>query len=76
MPEPADTDRQSARAVQLALLATQEDPSDADAWLALGAAYLQAGNARQAIEAYKNCVRRAPNHPKVGECKKSAGITE
>jgi NAD(P)-dependent dehydrogenase (short-subunit alcohol dehydrogenase family) len=32
--------------------------------------------ARQSLEAYRNCVRKAPNHPRVGECKQRAGITD
>jgi CheY-like chemotaxis protein len=71
-----DEAKQRSRAVQAAFLETQEDPTNADAWLHLGAAYLAAGNARQSLEAYRNCVRKAPNHPKVGECKQRAGITD
>jgi len=71
-----DEQKEATRAVQIAFLATQEDPSDADAWLTLGAAYLAAGNARQAVQAYTSCVRKAPNHPKAGECKQRAGITD
>ena len=54
-----EEEKQARAAVQIAFLATQEDPSNADAWLALGAAYLTAGNARQAIQAYTSCVRKA-----------------
>ncbi|MFO0739871.1 MAG: DUF4388 domain-containing protein [Labilithrix sp.] len=75
-PQPVDEGKEAARAVQMAFLATQEDPTNADAWLNLGAAYLAAGNARQSLEAYRNCVRKAPNHPRVGECKQRAGITD
>jgi hypothetical protein len=71
-----DDEKAAARAVQLAFLATQEDPTNADAWLTLGAAYLAAGNARQAMQSYKSCVTKAPNHPRVGECKAKAGITD
>jgi tetratricopeptide (TPR) repeat protein len=36
------------------------DPSDADAWLVLGAAYQQKGDLREARRCYKACVQRAP----------------
>ena len=66
--------QQGTRATQLAFLATQQDPSNADAWLTLGAAYEAQGNRQQAVQAYRSCARKAPAHPRVGECKQLAGI--
>jgi CheY-like chemotaxis protein len=69
-------DRQRTRAVQLAFLATQEDPTNAEAWLTLGAAYEAIGKKPQASESYRSCARRAASHPRVGECKARAGIKD
>lgn len=69
-------EKQGTRAVQLAWLATQQDPSNADAWLTLGAAYEKIGKKQQAIEAYRSCARRAASHPRVSECKQLAGIKD
>ena len=74
-PAPAPTAGEDP-AVQLAFLQTQEDPTNAQAWLNLGNAYMSSGNARASMQAFKNCIRKAPNHPKVGECKKAAGVSE
>lgn len=69
-------EKQGTRAVQLAWLATQQDPSNADAWLTLGAAYERIGKKQQAIDAYRSCARRAASHPRVSECKQLAGIKD
>jgi CheY-like chemotaxis protein len=69
-------EKQGTRAVQLAWLATQQDPANADAWLTLGAAYERIGKKQQAIEAYRSCARRAASHPRVSECKQLAGIKD
>lgn len=76
MPTETDEQKAAARAVQAAVTATEMDPTNADAWLNLGGTYLAAGYARQAIQAYTACVRRAASHPKVGECKQRAGIKD
>lgn len=67
-------EKQGTRAVQLAWLATQQDPGNADAWLTLGAAYEGIGKKQQAIEAYRSCARKAASHPRISECKQLAGI--
>jgi cytochrome c-type biogenesis protein CcmH/NrfG len=69
-------EKQGTRAAQLAFLATQQDPTNADAWLTLGAAYEAMGKKQQAIESYRSCARRAASHPRVSECKQLAGIKE
>lgn len=66
--------QQGTRATQLAFLATQQDPANADAWLTLGAAYEAQGNRQQAVQAYRSCARKATAHPRAGECKQLAGI--
>jgi CheY-like chemotaxis protein len=69
-------EKQGTRAAQLAFLATQQDPGNADAWLTLGAAYEAMGKKQQAIESYRSCARRASAHPRVSECKQLAGIKD
>jgi hypothetical protein len=69
-------EKEGTRAAQLAFLATQEDPGNADAWLTLGAAYEAMGKKQQAIESYRNCARKAQQHPRVSECRQLAGIRE
>ena len=69
-------EKQGTRAAQLAFLATQQDPSNADAWLTLGAAYEAMGKKQQAIESYRSCARKAASHPRVSECKQLAGIKD
>jgi DNA-binding response OmpR family regulator len=56
------------RAAEVARKATAADPSSAEAWLTLGAAYDAAGNRAQARLAYKNCVDNGRG-ARVGECK-------
>jgi Flp pilus assembly protein TadD len=46
-------------AAQLARAAAAQNPQNADAWLILGAAQDQAGNANAANEAYRNCVKNS-----------------
>lgn len=50
-------DRQLA--VDLARQAVAQNPSNADAWLTLGAAYQSAGNGGAAKDAYRSCVKQA-----------------
>jgi len=69
-------EKQGTRAAQLAFLATQQDPGNADAWLTLGAAYEAMGKKQQALESYRSCARKAASHPRVSECKQLAGIKE
>lgn len=69
-------EKQGTRAVQLAWLATQQDPGNAEAWLTLGAAYQNIGKPQQAFEAYRSCARKASAHPRVTECKQLAGIKD
>lgn len=69
-------EKQGTRAAQLAFLATQQDPGNADAWLTLGAAYEAMGKKQQAIESYRSCARKAASHPRVSECKQLAGIKD
>jgi DNA-binding response OmpR family regulator len=58
----------ASRAAEVARRATAADPSNAEAWLTLGAAYDASGNRAQARLAYKNCVDNGRG-PRVGECK-------
>ena len=43
------------------------DPADAEAWLILGAAYQQKGDAKSAARSFKACVDQGKRGPK-GEC--------
>jgi cytochrome c-type biogenesis protein CcmH/NrfG len=65
----------TGKAVRLAHQATQSDPSNAEAWLTLGAAYAAMGQAGNAMNAYRQCAKRASG-PRVSECKALAGIAE
>jgi DNA-binding response OmpR family regulator len=58
----------TARAVELARQATTAAPTDANAWLTLGAAYSAMGNASAARDAYRSCVAHART-PNVSECR-------
>jgi Flp pilus assembly protein TadD len=60
------------RAIELARKATQNDPSNAEAWLTLGAAFDATGSHGQARAAYKTCADRASG-PGVSECKALLG---
>jgi DNA-binding response OmpR family regulator len=57
-----------SRAVEAARHATQIDPSDAEAWLTLGAAYDSAGNHAKSRAAYESCGRQARG-ARVSECR-------
>jgi DNA-binding response OmpR family regulator len=62
----------TSRAAEVARRATAADPSNAEAWLTLGAAYDASGNRAQAHNAYKSCVDSGTG-PRVGECKALLG---
>ncbi len=62
----------AARAADFAKRAVAADPSSAEAWLTLGAAYDAAGNRAQARGAYRSCVDRGKGS-RVGECKALLG---
>jgi Flp pilus assembly protein TadD len=62
----------TSRATELARRATVADPSNAEAWLTLGASYDAAGNRSQARLAYKSCADSGKG-PRVGECKALLG---
>ncbi|WP_394848924.1 response regulator [Pendulispora brunnea] len=57
-----------AAAVELARKAVNGDPSNAEAWLTLGAAYDAMGNHPLARGAYKSCVDNGQG-PRVSECR-------
>lgn len=59
---------ENSEAIDLARLATQTNPVDANAWLTLGAAYEAAGEKSNAIRAYARCVAMASG-PDVAECR-------
>ena len=61
------------KAADLAWRATKRDPSNAEAWLTLGAAYHSLGNKAQAQQAYRSCARQATG-PRVAECRALAGM--
>jgi CheY-like chemotaxis protein len=58
----------TARAIDLARKATSADPSNAEAWLTLGAAYEAAGRASYARGAYQSCVQHGKGE-RVEECR-------
>jgi Flp pilus assembly protein TadD len=60
------------RALALAHQAVLANPSDADAWLILGAACQAAGNEPAAHDAYRSCVSSART-ANVSECRLLAG---
>lgn len=60
-------------AANLAWKATRSDPTNAEAWLTLGAAYHTLGRKADAMNAYRQCARQAQG-PRVAECKALAGI--
>jgi DNA-binding response OmpR family regulator len=62
----------TARAVSLARQAVSGNPSNADAWLTLGAALQASGNGGAARDAYKSCVAQA-HTANVNECRMLAG---
>lgn len=63
----------AARAVELAKKATARDPSNAEAWLTLGAAYQSLGNKGRALGAYRSCAKQATGS-RVSECRALAGL--
>ena len=65
--------RSASRAAELAWKATKRDPSNAEAWLTLGAAYQTLGNKAQAQNAYRSCAKQASG-PRVAECRALAGL--
>jgi hypothetical protein len=60
------------KAVELARQAVSANPSDADAWLTLGAAYQATGDTASARQAYRTCTERAKT-ANVMECRLLAG---
>jgi outer membrane biosynthesis protein TonB len=54
-------------AIAAAKRSVELDPSDAEAWLILGAGYQMQGNASAARAAFSSCVKQATKGPK-GEC--------
>ncbi len=62
----------TARAVELSRQAVAANPSNADAWLTLGAAYQASGNLGAAHDAYRSCVAQA-HTANVSECRFLAG---
>lgn len=66
-------ERAANRAAELALRAVRADPSNAEAWLTLGAAYQAAGKGSAARGAYRQCVTKASG-PRVAECRALAGL--
>jgi Flp pilus assembly protein TadD len=62
----------TARAVSLARQAVSGNPSNADAWLILGAALQASGNGSAARDAYRSCVTQA-HSANVNECRMLAG---
>ena len=61
------------QAASLAWKATRQDPTNAEAWLTLGAAYHSLGNKGQAMQAYRSCAKQA-HGPRVAECRALAGL--
>jgi cytoskeletal protein RodZ len=62
----------TARAVELSRQAVAANPSNADAWLTLGAAYQASGNLGAAKDAYRSCVSQA-HSANVSECRVLSG---
>jgi CheY-like chemotaxis protein len=61
------------RAIVLARQAVANDPSNADAWLTLGAAYQASGDGSAAREAYRRCVTQA-HSANANECRMLSGL--
>ena len=59
-------------AIDAANAAISADPEDAMMYLYLGSAYLNLGNAKEAREAFNECVRKAKTGPKY-ECQQMGG---
>ena len=62
----------AGRAANLALRATKRDPTNAEAWLTLGAA-TPASAASLAQQAFRSCAKQAVG-PRVAECRALAGL--
>jgi hypothetical protein len=60
--------RALADAIVAAKRAVELDPSDAESWLILGAAQIDARRGADAVETFRSCVRLATTGP-VGECR-------
>jgi DNA-binding response OmpR family regulator/Flp pilus assembly protein TadD len=58
----------TGRAMDLARQAVSANPSDANAWLILGAASQASGNLSAAREAYQSCIEKA-HGPNVNDCR-------
>ena len=58
----------AAAASAAAIRSVELDPTDAEAWLILGAAYQLAGNGTEARNAFRSCTKLA-THGGVGECR-------
>ena len=63
----------AGRAADLALRATKRDPTNAEAWLTLGAAYSSLGSKNLAQQAFRSCAKQAVG-PRVAECRALAGM--
>ena len=63
----------AGRAADLALRATKRDPTNAEAWLTLGAAYSSLGSKNLAQQAFRSCAKQAVG-PRVAECRALAGL--
>jgi Flp pilus assembly protein TadD len=48
-----------ALSIELGERAVQLDPTDADSWLVLGAAYMQRGDNKNARRCFSSCVKEA-----------------
>ena len=59
---------QAGGAGEYARRATEKDPSNAEGWLTLGAAYEAAGRHTLAKSAYRSCTERAQGG-RIGECR-------
>jgi tetratricopeptide (TPR) repeat protein len=55
------------QAIEAGELSVALDPTDGEAWLILGAAYQQKGDAKQARRCYRSCLEQGQRGPK-GEC--------
>ncbi len=63
----------ASRAADLAAQATKRDPTNAEAWLTLGAAYQTLGSKNRAQSAYRTCAKQGVG-PRVAECRALAGL--
>lgn len=63
----------ASAAVDLARRAVEQEPTNAEAWLTLGAAYDTLGSRALARGAYKSCTEKAQG-PRVSECRALVGL--